>query len=320
MSIQPPFSVRRDYLSRLEQQYALPTKQFLKESYEEHPVATTVMVIFVASSFIPVVISVALAIFTICVGVSASLVTLLGLALCLAVLLLTALFSSVVITLLAVGVLHLCNPSGAFKAHPTSTSDTPADTSDPTSTLPKNRFSWIKAIFSATNSTTSTLSPLLSRGSRKIRLLALVLICDAISRIRLPQFVRYNLIYRTLFGTSLFGPRRSSHFLQRALSSPFRILRNVVWAVLALGVNIAAVPFHLFGWKAALAMYIILFILSPLRVIAARYIVRTTSYLVTGLAPAMIFILRSEPANKLRELSLEAFTASQKTLTHSTSI
>ncbi|KAF8144921.1 hypothetical protein K438DRAFT_2028947 [Mycena galopus ATCC 62051] len=292
MSIDPPSrSHWRQFVSEVEQKYALPAKQFLKESYEEHPLATTVLVIFAASSFTPVVVSAALAVFTICVATSACLVILLGLALVLAVILLTSLFSSALITLLGAGALRL-NPGGWFKAHRTSPlSDAPSDTSDTTPAPPTAQLPWKIPVIPA-----RTLLSLLTRVGWKIGLLVVVLLSEVISRIRLPCGVRNHFIYRSLFGAGLFGPRHSAHFLGRVLSLPARIVRKLPWIVIL----VVTAPFQLLGWKVALALYLVLITASR-----SRGFMRDTIRIVAAAGPAAIAavdVLRSERVTEFRDL------------------
>ncbi|KAF8144920.1 hypothetical protein K438DRAFT_1992287 [Mycena galopus ATCC 62051] len=322
MSIDPPpsCSLWRQFVSEVKQKHALPAKQFLKESYEEHPLATTVFVIFAAISFTPVAVSAALAVFTIFVAISACFVILLGLALVLAVsaalaaftmfvaisacfvilsglalvlavILLTSLFSSALITLLGTGALRL-NPGGWFKAHRTSQLSAPSDTSDPTLTPPTTQLPWKMPVIPA-----STILSLLTRVGWKIGLLVVVLLSEGISNIRLPWHVRNHFIYRSLFGAGLFGPRHSAHFLGRVLSLPARIVRKLPWIVIL----IVTAPFQLLGWKFALALYLILANASRSRAFVRGKTIRVVA--VAGLAvTAAVDVLRSQRVTEFRDL------------------
>ncbi|KAJ6589256.1 hypothetical protein B0H19DRAFT_1248814 [Mycena capillaripes] len=310
MNIDPSFqnTRSRDYLARLEQGYGLPAKQFLKESYDEYPLATTAMVIFAATSFTPVVVSAALAVFTVCLAISASLVALIGLALGLAVVLSTTLLSSILMTLLAAGALRLRNPRGLLRGVNISTPEEPSEANP---TLPKSGVPLVvPEILSTTKDALKTLlCPLKGIRSWKARILAVILMCDAISRIRLPRVVRYNPIYRTLFGASLFGPHRSAHFLQRTLARPFTILRAVLWVVPTLCIYIAQM-FLRFGWKLPLTVYLIVFFLSPrFRAATRRGLGRAAILISTAMGSAAMVVLRSEPVTRLRDMPWKAFTA-----------
>ncbi|KAF7361139.1 hypothetical protein MSAN_01145700 [Mycena sanguinolenta] len=203
----PAFRTRwRGHLSGLEQRYALPAKQFLQESYEERPLATTAMVLFVASSFVPVVVAAALAAFTICFAVAAALVILLGLALFLTVVLSSALFHSTVITLLGAGALRLMRSHGgwnSFKAFfdtsRSTMSDAPSETSNSSPTPARdNSPAGPPMANSGKNILPSNLLPLLTHGSRKLALLAFILACKAISLLTSPRAVRHKRVsYRT---------------------------------------------------------------------------------------------------------------------------
>ncbi|KAJ7509487.1 hypothetical protein B0H11DRAFT_1250636 [Mycena galericulata] len=254
----------RHYMSRLEQEYTLPAKQFLNESLNENPLVTTVMVIFAVTSFTPVITSVALAVFTIVLALSACLVVLVGLALGLIVLLASTLFISGVLTVLVAGPLRLRRSIGR-----TSTPETETETehSGPqTTSIPP--FAAQGPPGGRTTAFRDFSSPF-KHVSRKRRLFAVIVIGHLISRIRLPRVVRHSLIYRTLFGTRLFGPRPPP--LQRALAFPSIIVRTVSW----LPFKLALLPFRILGWNIPLLVCISLLIASPrLRAAARRALAR----------------------------------------------
>ncbi|KAJ7243912.1 hypothetical protein B0H12DRAFT_815914 [Mycena haematopus] len=224
----------REYLSGLEQQYALPVKRFVTESYEQHPFATTVLVIFAASGFVPVAVLAAIAVFTICTAVSLCLLILLGLALCLVVLLSTVLLYSTVITLLCAGAIRLRqrSPGGFgwnFPAYHTSAAPPAPETSDPTSTPPNPN--------SNNGLPRTTPSPTANHTPHTRSFLSLLRVIRRSWKFILAAFLTYEL----LLGS------HPLHILPYALSRPFALLRIL-----------AVVPFELLGWKATLAILVLL--------------------------------------------------------------
>ncbi|KAJ7767004.1 hypothetical protein DFH07DRAFT_335359, partial [Mycena maculata] len=264
----------REHLSRFEERYALPAKQFLQQSFDEYPFATTVMVIFAATSFTPVVLSVALAAFVVFVAASTSLVALVGLALGLSACLLTTLFSSAMLTLLVAGALRLRTSRTWFSDFRTSTTVETEDAGiNATPHRRGPRFRRARPFTTARDAFRGFFSPF-KRGGYKTRLLALILVADLVSRIRLPRVVRYSPIYRTLLGASLFGPRHHAHFLPYILSRPLAILRAVVWVVPGFCVRL---HFKMSRWSplGPIILYSLVFLLSPrLRKAALRIISR----------------------------------------------
>ncbi|KAJ7625880.1 hypothetical protein FB45DRAFT_922540 [Roridomyces roridus] len=198
----------KEYISRLETEYALPAQTFVKEMFDERPLLTVCpplschLGIFAASSFTPVVFSVAIAIFTVFLAISTSFLVLLGLALLLAVTLTTTLVSSAALTLLGAGVMRLRSRRFRFNLH----RNTPTSTEDPlpsatSSEAPEERPSAPRrARLSRHNRRASWL-----RGGRfafkpkfswKSLLGAFILFQFASRIIPLPRVVRYSLIYR----------------------------------------------------------------------------------------------------------------------------
>ncbi|KAJ6460808.1 hypothetical protein C8R47DRAFT_117309 [Mycena vitilis] len=86
--------------SGLETEYVGPAKQFLTESFQAYPAATTTAVIFAVTSFVPVVSAIALTVFASFVALAGTLVVVVGLALSLAVVLSRTLVFSVVVDFL----------------------------------------------------------------------------------------------------------------------------------------------------------------------------------------------------------------------------
>ncbi|KAJ6472684.1 hypothetical protein C8R47DRAFT_1145872 [Mycena vitilis] len=311
MNTEPPLrNFRgRDYLAKLEEGYGLPAKQFLKDLYDEYPLATTALVIFAATSFTPIVVSAALAVFTVCLAVSASLITLVGLALCLTVILATTLLSSVLLTLLVNGALHLRHSGDWFDTVRTpTTAEARQEVSDASSNPPKRRAPRMTpAVLVATKKIFKTLLAPLGR-SWKARILTTIILFDAISRIRLPRVVRYNSIYRTVFGANLFGPRRA-HWLQRALSRPFALLRTVFWVAPVLGIHIVRLPFRILGWKLPLAICILVLVRFRSKGFTRRGLKRAAVVLSTAVGSGATLVLHSEAAAKLRDVPWKAYTA-----------
>ncbi|KAJ7186582.1 hypothetical protein C8R46DRAFT_1341951 [Mycena filopes] len=296
LTMDPPSRRRgHEYISELNRRYGAPAKEFLQESYEEHPLATTAVMIFAVTSFTPVVGAIALAAFTVCLAVCATIVTVIGLALGLATLLSTTLFSSLVLTFLVAGAIRLRTArrlarsssrrraTAAQAAHTDETSEAAPPTSK------RRRIPGFPGRFRP------TLGGLHRRGSWKARVLVLLVLCDAVSRIRLPRALRYTFLYRTLFGATLFGPRRT-HFLQQLLAAPFALLRVplklAVW-----------VPLRVFGWKAPLVLYLVLLVLSP------RMRGKTRGKMAGGLRRLWRTAGGSEQVARMRGLPWKAYTA-----------
>ncbi|KAJ6452246.1 hypothetical protein C8R45DRAFT_1083456 [Mycena sanguinolenta] len=217
----------------------------------------TAMVLFAASSFVPVVVAAALAILTICLAVSAALVILLGLALLLTVVLSSALFHSAVITLLGAGALRLVRSPGgwsslkaSFYTSSSTTSDAPSETSNPNPTPAGYAGDGSAAVprVALSGKNTYTLPfgvlPLLTRGSRKLALLAFVLACKAISVITSPRAVRHKRVFIPPIGAPRPNYPREPYAvppLQRTLALPFDMLASLL--------TLAAAPFRLLGWN-----------------------------------------------------------------------
>ncbi|KAJ7016222.1 hypothetical protein C8F04DRAFT_1202910 [Mycena alexandri] len=306
MNTDPPTRPRgHEYIAELERRYSVPAKQFLKESYEEHPLATTAIVIFAVTSFTPVVGAVALAAFTVCLAFCATLIIIIGLALGLATFLSTTLFSSLVLTFLVAGAIRLRSARrlGRSTSRRAAHTETPEATSAPSK---RRRFPGIPGMRSGAFRRSLGFH---RRGSWKARALLLFVLCDAVSRIRLPRVVRYSFLYLTLFGATLFGPRRT-HFLQRGLSLPFALLRSAVWLLPSTGLKVARAPFRLFGWKAPLTIYLVLLLLSPrLRASTRGRIAHAAKRLGTATGRAAMVVLRSEQVAMVRELPWKAYVA-----------
>ncbi|KAJ7675197.1 hypothetical protein B0H17DRAFT_1081402, partial [Mycena rosella] len=275
--VHPPSTQHRlrDYIIGLENAYAVPAKEFMRDSFQEYPLATSVMAIFAVASFTPIVASVALAVFTICAASAICFVTLLGLALCLSVILSSTLVSSVVVTTLAGGLLQLRHREIS-----------PADGSPPrhASHIPaKKAFS---ALFSP-----------LKRGGWKLRALAVLIVWDLVSRIRLPRVVRYHPIVH-----AIFGRRRHTTLLRRIFSRTF--------AVRGAGLKLARLPLRLVGWKTILAASLVLFVLSPrLRIAARRASTRIALRVSAATGAGVLELLRSAPMAAVFAQPWKAHTA-----------
>ncbi|KAJ7769343.1 hypothetical protein B0H16DRAFT_1686164 [Mycena metata] len=325
MNEDPPSPIRlrgREYIAELERRYGVPAKEFLKESYEEHPLATTAVVIFAVTSFTPVVGAAALAVFTVCLALCATLVTIIGLGKCptgflellflivapalgLATLLSTTLFSSLVLTFLVAGAIRL--RSARHLAHQTvrRAAHDQTETPEASSAPPKRRrFPGIPGMRFRRS------LGFHRRGSWKARALLLFILCEAVSRIRLPRVVRYTFLYRTLFGATLFGPRRT-HFLQRGLSLPFILMRGALWMLPSTGLKVARAPIRLFGgWKAPVTIYLVLLLLSPrLRAAARSRLAHTGRHLGAAAGRAARTVLRSEQVARVYGLPWKAYVA-----------
>ncbi|KAJ6595523.1 hypothetical protein DFH09DRAFT_1134870 [Mycena vulgaris] len=295
-----------EHMLSLQSQYLTPTKQFMEDSFQEYPLATSVFAIFAATSFTPVVMAIALAVFTVCLAGSICLLTLIGLALCLSVVLSTTLVSSAVTAALGAGLLRI-RSLGLWISDHRSATRTAEGQLQGAAPGPHVQPVASKAIFT-TKQAVRAIFPRLKGAGWKARILAVTLFCELISRIHLPRVVRHNPIYRTIFGAALFGPRRS-HIFQRALSRPFAILRAGSWVGPTLGFKLVRLPFRLFGWKAPLIAYMLLLILSPrLRGAARRALARVSVRLFDTAAAGAIVILDSAPVAAALDLPWKEYT------------
>ncbi|KAJ7058567.1 hypothetical protein C8F01DRAFT_1148581 [Mycena amicta] len=208
----------REAINRFEDVYALPLKDYVKEAYAQSPLITAALVVFALTSLTPVVSALALAVFTVCLSVAACIVALIGIALCLAVFLSTTLISSTAVAFLGLAIARLRHRSVSTviphtEENAEATEHIPAPNKHRPSFYLPRFFSGLSARFRA------------SAGRprrRRTHIIFVILACEVISRLRLPRWLRYKKLYRTLLGTALFGPRgQRGHPLQRLLSLPF---------------------------------------------------------------------------------------------------
>ncbi|KAJ7199622.1 hypothetical protein GGX14DRAFT_572654 [Mycena pura] len=273
------------------------------------------MAVFAAISFTPIIFALAFSVFSIFLLIATCLVALVGIgitqpsrslpvifinstALCLVVSLAAALLSSVLLG----AAFHFLRAGGGLsrtrtvEIHAEPPYEAPAPLKGPSFFIPH--------LLSAAGNkaVNAVLSPLRRIGRRKktSRLLILILLSEAISRLHLPRAVRYNLIYRTIFGPQLFGPGRR-HPLQWILSRPFFLLRTVRFVPI-LCVGLVQLPLRIVGWKAPLAIYLTLFVLSPrtrgsTRRAIARLSVRVSTAVTTAVVLVWQAVLRDRTWN-----------------------
>ncbi|KAF7315494.1 hypothetical protein MIND_00064700 [Mycena indigotica] len=212
----------RETISRFENVYVKPMKEYVKEAYTQSPFTTTVLVIFAASSITPIVSAVALAFFALCLSLAVCSLAILGIALSLAIVLSTTLVSS---TALALVGLAIARRKSIFAARDTNNrgQDSEAIDSDSTPEAVKPRPRSFAHIF-------ARLRPrAVHPQRRKLRLLLFIAGCEVISRLHFPRIIRYSFLYRTFLGPTLFGPwGQRGHPLQRLLSLPFFLTRRSV--------------------------------------------------------------------------------------------
>ncbi|KAJ7472578.1 hypothetical protein FB451DRAFT_299451 [Mycena latifolia] len=281
MSFLPSPSKARDYMITLENRYAVPAKQFISDSFEQYPMATSVTAIFAATSFTPIVISAALAVFTICLAASTCLVTLIGLALCLAVVLSSALASSVVVTALAAEMLRL-RRSGISPIDSSA-----SDTNTARLRFPRKRGGWKR---------------------RALAALVVFLVWDVVSRIRIARIMRSRTIPDAL-SRAIFGYRHRPALLRRILTVPVSALK-LVWLPLRLLASVARLPFRLFGGKMIIVVALILLVTSPrLRAAARRTLARAALRVSTAAGAGGLVLLQSAPAAAVRALPWTAYTS-----------
>ncbi|KAJ7114906.1 hypothetical protein C8R44DRAFT_795042 [Mycena epipterygia] len=288
----------RDYMIRLENEYGIPAKRFIIDSFQEYPLTTSLLALCAVTSLTLGIVLVTLAVFAICFAVSSLFVNSIIVALCFALCMSTALLSFLVLAVFAAGL--VCLPSNGMWS---STSTSSIDGQSPSS--PNLRDIAVELSSGVKNAFRPIFSPL-KRGL-KARLLRTLVICDLISRIRLPRHVRHNFLYRALLGPTLFAPG-GRHILQRALALPFSILRAAVWFMPSLALRLVRLPFILFGWKTPLAVYLILLLLSPcLRVASQRAFSRVVIRVSTVADAGTMAILQSPPVVRVRELPWKAY-------------
>ncbi|KAJ7461855.1 hypothetical protein B0H11DRAFT_2056344 [Mycena galericulata] len=208
---------------RFEHRY-FEAMQFLNDSFERYPLVSVALSIFVATSIIPVVVFVAVAVFSIWLAFATSIVALVGLVvglvgftLLLVVFLSIALLASVILTLLGTGASRLCtlllvalSGTSGFTSRTDNSDAKPVPEAPTPSVFTEALCAETKDVFQGGN----------WKGP-----VAIIVISDILSRLTLPRVIRYSAIYRTLFGPRLFGPRHThTHVLQRTLSLPSRII------------------------------------------------------------------------------------------------
>ncbi|KAF7290314.1 hypothetical protein HMN09_01289400 [Mycena chlorophos] len=189
----------RDLLLHFENDYVLPAKKYLKETYGQSPMATTTVAIFGLLSIIPVAAVVAATALTVCI----SMAVLVAIALSLSFVLSVAFVSSAITAFIWVTIIPRLVASLSWGTQAPSAAADPIAEPAPV----KGRLSW----------------------SRRARIyMPLALIGEAVSRFRLPRVIRYSLVYRTLLGEKLFGPQgQREHPLQFLLALPYSIFRQL---------------------------------------------------------------------------------------------
>ncbi|KAK7018470.1 hypothetical protein R3P38DRAFT_3274549 [Favolaschia claudopus] len=237
-----------EYLSRSELHYRA-AKNSLKESYQAYPFATTTLVVFVATSFVPVISLLTLTVFALCVILAGSLVVLIGAVLGLIVVLSTTLLSSVVAALLAAGVLGIRDQVLEHSERPNS------DSSIDHNLNPTRR---LAPVMETVHHIISSTLEFLNRRHWTIRVLSVVL--------------AVNFIARTLLGADLLHPIQPSYPLVRPiLAVPRFIVHRIHVGDLAFVMKVLAKQFRLFSWKAfVIVCPLYILILAPFRGVITR--------------------------------------------------
>ncbi|KAF7360608.1 hypothetical protein MVEN_00792300 [Mycena venus] len=174
------------HLNRMESEYVRPAKQFLAQSFEKHPTATAIAAVFAVTSFVPVVLAIALAVFAAFLTITGLLTTVVALGLSLFVILSTTLVFSAAVTFIILGIPRF----GRSPAQPTE-----AAAPEPTGIPNVSNFGSPRRAFAA-------LRHLYPRkgSSWSFRLLFGLLFRNTFARIFLPRWMRYHRFYPYVFG------------------------------------------------------------------------------------------------------------------------
>ncbi|CAK5269119.1 unnamed protein product [Mycena citricolor] len=241
-----PSSRIRERLTRLETAYVDPCRQFLQESYEQHPFSTTSLAIFAASSFGPLVTLLAIGSLAIIALIAVSFVVAGAIVLSSVVLLTTTLASSFITTFLVTKALERLQSARARLATEQPPVET-ANVAEPEIASPIKPSTATHATLSFIDDLASRLPSLFKERipfplrrwpfDRKARFALLIVGGQLFSNIRLPRVLRYTVPYSVLFGSSFFGPRPP--FLQRLPGLPFVIIKFTLFRL----------PMRVVGWK-----------------------------------------------------------------------
>ncbi|KAJ7806566.1 hypothetical protein B0H14DRAFT_3152894 [Mycena olivaceomarginata] len=221
------------YLNRIESDYVRLAKQFLTQSFEKYPTATTIATVFAVTSFVPVVSAIALALFASFLAVAGLLTTLFALGLSLLVVLSATLVFSAAATILVSNIPR-------FGGLPEQTRDGAATEPADNLTGFGRRRSPMRRAFTAFRNRFSKKG--LNRRARFL-LPLFFLFRNTFARIFLPRVVRYHPFYPVVFGSTR-TPHPLKWVLLRLISpflefvaAPFKIVRLVLGVVLELGVE-----------------------------------------------------------------------------------
>ncbi|KAK7017605.1 hypothetical protein R3P38DRAFT_1308978 [Favolaschia claudopus] len=212
------------YLSRSELNYRAVT-DYLKESYQAYPFATTTLVLFVVTSFVPVTTLLALTAFALCAILAGSLSVLIGAVLGLVVVLSTTLLSSVIAGLLAAGVLGIRDQVLVHSEGPNVNTDS----------IIHNPTRRLATVMRMVNHNISSTLQFLNRRHWTIRVLSVVLAVDFIAR--------------TLLGADILHPIPSYPLVRPIFAVPWFIVHRINVGDLTFVLKVLTKPFPLFGWK-----------------------------------------------------------------------
>ncbi|KAJ6562531.1 hypothetical protein B0H19DRAFT_1144876 [Mycena capillaripes] len=251
----------RGRLRRMETDYGRPAKEFFTQSFQEYPTATTVCVV---TSFIPVVLAIALALFACVLAVSGVLVTVVGLGLSLVVILSFTLMFSAAVTLVVSCALRFGGKS-AQTGEPAATGTASAAT-EPTEGPASDYGIPFRRAFTAFEGSRRTMFSCraahilffpMKATNWRTRLVAAVLFRNLFARIFLPRWMRYHPFYPYVFGSS-----RAAHPLKWVLINAIQPIITVAEALFKL-VRVAHGLVSAVGLESILAAGVLILVLSP---------------------------------------------------------
>ncbi|KAJ7267974.1 hypothetical protein C8J57DRAFT_1469338 [Mycena rebaudengoi] len=252
------------FLAQMENIYVAPAAQFVEESFKERPLVTSIMVIFAFLSFSPVLATVGLAFFIICLASAVCFLAVLGLALTLSFILSITLVLSATVSL---GI-YSVSQRRSWTLHTQTVNATQHDP-DPSSVGNPHP----RAVLPSAPTTAKRWMRILTFPIRKMgwksRLLTFLVARHILQRTRLfPRVVRYHPIYRLIFGT----PRPRKDFFMTLLTLVFVPFNMVFRAARAVTLTTIAVPIALLrglfrvvpgGWMKFIVLAVVLLRLSP---------------------------------------------------------
>ncbi|KAJ7463947.1 hypothetical protein FB451DRAFT_1561899 [Mycena latifolia] len=214
----------RGHLQRMDDAYLQPAQRFLKESFQEHSLMTSMLAVFAVASFVPIVSAVALALFTFILAAAGFLVTLAALGLLLSIALSITFVLAVIITGAVWAIKSLTTKTNDPVAEPTTTNPAGPTVADYHIYLQRG-YAVLKSIRRRT-------------PGWKSSLLAFALFRNLFARIFLPRVVRYHPFYPYVFGSD-----RTPHPLKWVLVDAIHFIQvSLVSTALPLCVLLALSP------------------------------------------------------------------------------